>query len=343
MNEIRPDVSADAIASLSRRLIRRWRGDRSQLVLSVSLGFSSNVVAHWETGRRVPRASVALQLLESSAPTTLEPLAELFGLEQGIAPATQEGVRQIVADALEAVPLRRAADAIGVQRSTIVRWLGGQLEPRLTDLLACLAIGLRLGQFLQLTGAADHEFAGVVPEEFGPPEYQVFHGLQLDAYRALPAHSTTWLAERLVLTGDEVEEAIRRLHVGGWIEPRGSYWMAALRAPVLRPGILRVRGGGGAQARRDGHRAVVRGSCALLAGRGRGGQGPAPPLLQGDRSAPDSDRVQGAAGPDQHGAGGARRDQRRGVLRPARRGRRPRVGACPTVDRAERSAALLAP
>lgn len=238
MNEIRPDVSADAIASLSRRLIRRWRGDRSQLVLSVSLGFSSNVVAHWETGRRVPRASVALQLLESSAPTTLEPLAELFGLEQGIAPATQEGVRQIVADALEAVPLRRAADAIGVQRSTIVRWLGGQLEPRLTDLLACLAIGLRLGQFLQLTGAADHEFAGVVPEEFGPPEYQVFHGLQLDAYRALPAHSTTWLAERLVLTGDEVEEAIRRLHVGGWIEPRGSYWMAALRAPVLRPGIL---------------------------------------------------------------------------------------------------------
>src|SRR5262245_34102929 len=56
-----PDHDYDAIA---RDLVRALRGGRSQVAFARRLGFRSNAVYTWESGRRWPAASVFLDAAE---------------------------------------------------------------------------------------------------------------------------------------------------------------------------------------------------------------------------------------------------------------------------------------
>src|SRR5687767_7908210 len=51
------DMRAFDAAGLVRELVRALRGDRSQTALSRRLGYRSNVLYTWESGRREPSAS----------------------------------------------------------------------------------------------------------------------------------------------------------------------------------------------------------------------------------------------------------------------------------------------
>ena len=48
------------MADLTREFLRAVRGERSQVAFSRRVGFTSNVAAEWESGRRVPSAATAL-------------------------------------------------------------------------------------------------------------------------------------------------------------------------------------------------------------------------------------------------------------------------------------------
>jgi len=236
-------LSTERLTELSRELLRHWRGDLSQLELSVALGFSSNVVSHWESGRRSPRASVALRALDEADPDALRRMAALFGpWSEGIEPASREGVALMVGDALESVRPSYAIELLGVDRSTIARWMSGSLEPRIHELLGCFAVAIRLGQVLEIIGLGDAALVEMVATapvgDLGPADWQVLHALELDAYRARPTHSTAWLASCLVLTPTEVERALQTLSAVGLIEPVGGRWAPTKGLSDIRPGEM---------------------------------------------------------------------------------------------------------
>jgi len=60
-----PEISTDM---LSRELVRQLRGSQSQPAFSKALGFTSNVVYTWESGRRYPVLCQDLTHLDPAEP-----------------------------------------------------------------------------------------------------------------------------------------------------------------------------------------------------------------------------------------------------------------------------------
>ncbi len=78
---------------LSRFLVREWRGDRSQLAMSITLGFKSNVVGQWEAGRAMPTAAMAIQAAALDRPSCIDQLACMVGeWTDNIGLATPDGM-----------------------------------------------------------------------------------------------------------------------------------------------------------------------------------------------------------------------------------------------------------
>ncbi len=217
------DPTAEELATRSVDLIRSWRGARTQLELSIELGFNSNVVTHWESGRRFPRASVALRAAALDQPGLLDSLARLAGADWSarVSPDSPTGVSLLVADLMAGCEIPEVASRLGVSPQTLYRWLAGRAEPRLPEFLGCVAAGLRLELVLEL----------LTPENQPDPEplwvSDLLLALYLDAYRALPAHDDSWLAGHLYLPPSQVEEGIERLARTGQIVRLGQHWKPA--------------------------------------------------------------------------------------------------------------------
>ena len=85
---------------ISRELVRHLRGRRAQQALGKRLGFGSNVVHTWETGRRAPEVSQFLRLAQLCGVTVGPALAGFLKdppLElQGVRFTTPRGVQRLV-------------------------------------------------------------------------------------------------------------------------------------------------------------------------------------------------------------------------------------------------------
>jgi transcriptional regulator with XRE-family HTH domain len=130
-------------AAIARQFLRALRHRRSQVAFSRRLGFSSNVAAQWESGRRIPRLltafaaceksridvraalaafrpSTAHYLAEQSRPLGREPLAKWLEAQRG-----KETVSSIA---------RRAS----LSRHQAARFFSGFCEPRLHEFFALI-------------------------------------------------------------------------------------------------------------------------------------------------------------------------------------------------------------
>ncbi len=201
----------------SKQLIRALRGRRSQNACNRRLGYSSNVTHAWETGTRQPTM------------TDLFRLAELRGVDT--AAAAHALVRQTELDLRSNQPggvngatwlselvvgwsLSELARHLECNRNTIARWLRGDTEPRVAQLL----------HLVQLTTQRSLDFvASMVPLEQVPAlhsEYEdlerqrrlaydmpwanaVLRVLELSVYRQLPQHEPGFIAS---LLGIELEQ-----------------------------------------------------------------------------------------------------------------------------------------
>src|SRR5512145_29260 len=112
---------------VSRDLVRHLRGPRSQPQFSKLLGFESNVVYTWESGRRYPETSVffraasrTMRGLPEELLAFLRTSAEELGVQRITTP---RAVQCIVQNLVGAVPQRELARRIGVDRTTLARWL----------------------------------------------------------------------------------------------------------------------------------------------------------------------------------------------------------------------------
>ena len=223
--------------ALSRELVRAVRGARSQGALSEQLGFGSNVLYMWESGRRAPEISRFLLM------------AELAGKQFSVAkfltdaPAslcqarlsTPRGVQQLVLELVGTVTRTEIAARLQVDRTTLARWLDGKTEPRLPDFLRLVEVTTqRLLTFVEFffdpakldstrNVHDDLEAQQRLAYEF-PWSHAVLRALELRAYQALPEHCDSFLASRLGLCEKEVSHDLQELLQAGQITWTGSHY-----------------------------------------------------------------------------------------------------------------------
>jgi transcriptional regulator with XRE-family HTH domain len=232
-----PRVPHEQLAS---ELVRAVRGKRSQLALSRRLGFSTNVLYAWESGRNFPTAAEFLRLAEQCRIPVRRMLASFY-----VTPPAWLGsaktlpwprvVAAFLQDQRGRTPIIELAAAAGISRFALSRWLKGTTEPRLPDFLWLIEHSTqRLGDWLalftdpaQLPSFSEHwlrqQAARRAAHEM-PWTQPVLRALELEAYRALDRHESGWIARRLGIPEATERQALETLSLSGQIALRGGRW-----------------------------------------------------------------------------------------------------------------------
>jgi transcriptional regulator with XRE-family HTH domain len=136
---------------VASELIRALRGARSQRTFAKLLGFARNPVADWEAGRRFPSVHVMFQAC-ALAEVDVEQAVWAFHPEasHAFAPDSPHAVGAWL-DALRGTaPHIEIAHRIPTTRSSVSRWLSGDVVLRLPEFIALLqAITGRLPDFIE--------------------------------------------------------------------------------------------------------------------------------------------------------------------------------------------------
>lgn len=230
------DLDADRI---SRELVRQLRGRRAQQLLGKRLGFGSNVVHTWESGRRAPEAAQFFRLAQLCGVAVGPAVASFFK----DAPAelrrarlgSPRGVQRLVAALIGSGVRAHIAERIGVDRTTLTRWLAGKTGPRLPELLRLVDVTTqRLLPFIELfadpralpsTRAAYEDLAAQERLAYELPwSHALLRALELQQYAALPRHRPGFLSERLGISSDDEERYLSALAAAGQIRWNGTHF-----------------------------------------------------------------------------------------------------------------------
>ncbi len=226
-------LSFDA-PSLVSQLVRALRGKRSQTALSRRLGYRSNVVYTWESGRREPSASELFRIVARTGGSPAAAFAS-FPVDLGGVKLTEpEGITALLGRLRGETRLVDLAARCGVSRYTLSRWLSGKSEPRASELLVLVeALTVRAIDFVTALAPAAElpAIAGAWRElrrrrevAFTHPwSHAILRQLETRAYAALRRHRSGWIAERLGIAADEEEAALAALSEAGlvrWKEGR---------------------------------------------------------------------------------------------------------------------------
>jgi transcriptional regulator with XRE-family HTH domain len=214
----------------SRELVRALRGARSQAAAQRRLKRRSNVLHAWETGTRYPSASDLLQLLQVAGQAPQPVLSRL-------APCRGATPRALVTSWLNALVRDRSqaelARQLGVNRNTVARWLSGDTEPRLPQLLALVeATTQRALDFLAaLAGPGSLPSLAASQADLQqqrslayshPSAHAVLRALELEEYRALSQHDPAVIARSVGISLAEAEESLAALLRAKQVQRRGG-------------------------------------------------------------------------------------------------------------------------
>ncbi len=225
--------------AIAADLVRALRGRRSQTAFSRRLGYKSNVVYRWESRRAWPTAAVALAAARRVGVDLRAGLARFYRVEprwlEHIDPATAEGVAVLLDDLRGTLPIGELAKRAGRSRFAVSRWLKGEAEPRLPELLLMVeAASLRLLDFLEIfvdpaelpSVAREWEELQAAREAAYtmPWSHAVLRVLELEDYLALPQHRPGFVAHRLGISQEEEDRCFEllartkqiRKHRGRW-------------------------------------------------------------------------------------------------------------------------------
>jgi hypothetical protein len=239
---------------LSSELLRALRGRRSQAQLSRQLGYASNVVFDWESGRRQPTAAKAFALARRTGVDVGRALQE-FLREPVIRDKldTARGVAQLMSDVRGTRRIVELATDLGCSRFAVSRWLYGSTEPKLPEFLAYMEhTTLRLLDFvatlvdvsvLSSVGAQWRELALARQLAYEVPWSQaVLRALELEEYRRLSQHDPGWIARTLGITVAEEARCLELLEQSGQVSrERGRLKLAQVRTVDTRADPARSR------------------------------------------------------------------------------------------------------
>lgn len=221
--------------TLVRQLVRALRGKRSQTALSRRLGYRSNVLYTWESGRREPSASELFRIVARTGGSPREAFAsfpvELAQIDLG----EPRGVAALIAELRGEARIVDVAARCRVSRYTASRWLTGKAEPRASELLVLIeALTFRVIDLVTSLAPPSKlpEIAGAWQElrvrreiAFTHPWSQaILRHLEARAYAALPRHRAGWLAARLCISREEEEASLAALSAAGLVRWDGQRW-----------------------------------------------------------------------------------------------------------------------
>ena len=228
--------------AIARDILRNLRGSRSQVAFSRRLGYRSNVAHTWETGKRMPTGSVVFSALHRLGVDVRERIRRFTRVEPAflseVDPHSPEGVAAFLRELRRDTPIQEVVRRTGLSRYQVSRFLSGGAEPRLPDLLRLIdGLTARLLDAVALfadpgalpsTSEAWRRLEAARSLFWRHPRAQlVLLALDLDAYRAQPAHDDAWLARRLDLELYEVAADLERLAHTGQIAWDGTHWTLA--------------------------------------------------------------------------------------------------------------------
>lgn len=224
---------------LAAELIKSLRGKRSQTAFSRHLGYRCNVLYTWESGRRWPTAATFLKVAQKARIDLNAGLKRYLGTTPDWLAGNSLDRKQ-VAQLLEHLRGSRSivelARRVGTNRVSVSRWLHNQAEPRLPDFLKMIdASSARLLDFVAIfvdpkalpecqTMWKELQAQREVAYEL-PWSHAVLRALELEAYKALPAHREGWIATRLGLTLDDERQSLQALAASGLIVLRKKHWV----------------------------------------------------------------------------------------------------------------------
>ncbi len=221
--------------NLSSELVRAIRGRRSQAALSRHLGYRSNVVYAWESGRAWPSAAAFFAALKRLGKPAGEALPQFYQLpsEPELLPELHEpkGVARFLNDLRGRTTVNELARTAGRTRFAVARWLKGQSALRLPDFLRLVqCASLRLLDFLACfvdpstlpSVASDWqalESARRLAYEM-PWSQAVLRVLELESYRRLPRHQPGVIADWLRISRDQEERCLELLLATGQVQKK---------------------------------------------------------------------------------------------------------------------------
>jgi DNA-binding phage protein len=211
---------------LAAELLRALRGSRSQEAFARRMGCRSNAIYTWEAGRSFPTAARTFEAAARVGVDVPAALARFYrnppAWLRDAAPTTPATVARLLDDLRGTTPVTSIARATGRSRFAVARWLKGDSEPRLPDFLRLIeASSLRLLDFVAClvdpaalpSIAARHrelEISRRTAYE-SPWSHAFLRALELQTYRALPAHEPGWLARELGLTRAQEDRCLALL------------------------------------------------------------------------------------------------------------------------------------
>jgi transcriptional regulator with XRE-family HTH domain len=222
---------------IAQEFVRALRGRRSQRALSARLGYRSNPVALWETGRRFPTAAEALRVckvvrinVKSAFERFHRPTAASF--EHG-----DDGVAKWLRATRGEASIADVSARVGASRYAVSRWLAGKTRPRLPDFLRLVeALTGRLADFVgelvpleKIPELAKLHEAQRVARKLSrdqPWTPAILFMLETEGYQALEVHDDEWLAQRLGIERALVEQIVGALEAAHIIARSGDLYEA---------------------------------------------------------------------------------------------------------------------
>jgi transcriptional regulator with XRE-family HTH domain len=220
---------------MASELLRALRGERSQEAFARRLGCRSHAIYTWESGRNYPTAARAFFAAQRGGVDVSAALERFYRRPPAWLSAADfsspASVARLLDDLRGKTPVAAIARATGRTRFAVARWLKGQAQPRLPDFLRLIeASSLRLLDFVaclvdpeQMPSIApayrDLESTRRAAYEM-PWSHAFLRALELQAYKALPAHRPGWLADTLALDRSEEERSLALLEQSGQITLR---------------------------------------------------------------------------------------------------------------------------
>lgn len=243
--------------ALAAQWLRALRGRRSQSAFSRRFGYRSNIAYRWEAARCFPSASGTLKMIAALGGDVASSLATFYRSAPPwlpeVDPCSLLGVARLLEDLRGEVTIVELARRTGYSRFAVTRWLRGKADPTLPEFLTLIEYTSRR--------VLDFVAAFVDPEKLPsaraawrllsrarqaaydvPWSHAVLRALELDDYRALPAHEAGWLARRLGISRELEQTSVEVLERSGQIHFNGvHYELAEVQSVDTRADPARAR------------------------------------------------------------------------------------------------------
>lgn len=219
-------------------LLRALRGRSSQRRLSRRLGFATNVVYRWESGRTVPAAADFFRLAALAGHDAKQRLIDGEFLAAGHSKldlTSNEGVAAWLNALRGELPLRALVDGTDQSRFVLSRWFSGRTVVRLPDMLLLVEAMSHRGLDFVARFADPRKLPSVAKEWAAleasrdaavrhPWSHAVLRVLELEQYRRLPEHRRGFIAKVLGISVKEEETCLQILRRAGQIRLERKRW-----------------------------------------------------------------------------------------------------------------------